>query len=163
PALLAELGDGDELIVVDNASPDDSAALVQELAPAAKLVRMGRNTGFSGGCNAGAVEASRDLLVILNPDAAPLPGWGEAIRLPWREGRGWSAWQALAAEAGGTAINSAGTPVHFTGIVWAARHGEPIAAAPSGPVAVPVLAGACLAIPLATWRRVGGFAERFFM
>ena len=163
PALLAELGEGDELIVVDNDSPDDSAAVVRELAPAAKLVRMGRNAGFSGGCNVGAAEASGDLLVILNPDAAPLPGWGESIRLPWREGRGWAAWQALVAEAGGTEINSAGNPVHFTGIVWAGRHGEPLAAAPSGPEEAPVLSGACLAIPLATWRRVGGFAERFFM
>jgi GT2 family glycosyltransferase len=163
PPLLAELRDGDELIVVDNDSPDDSAALVEELAPAAKLVRMGRNAGFSGGCNAGAAEASGELLVILNPDAAPLPGWGEAIRRPWLEGRGWAAWQALVAEAGGTEINSAGNPVHFTGIVWAGRHGEPIGAAPGGPTEVPVLSGACLAIPLATWRRLGGFAERFFM
>jgi N-acetylglucosaminyl-diphospho-decaprenol L-rhamnosyltransferase len=163
PALLSELGPDDELIVVDNDSPDDSAAVVRELAPAAKLVRMGRNAGFAGGCNAGAAEARGDLLVILNPDAAPLPGWGEAIRLPWREGRGWSAWQALVAEAGGTEINSAGNPVHFTGIVWAGGHGEPIAAAPAGPAEVPVLSGACLAIPLANWRRLGGFAERFFM
>ena len=163
PPLLAELRDGDELIVVDNDSPDDSAAVVAELAPAAKLVRMGLNAGFAGGCNAGAEEAGGDLLVILNPDAAPLPGWGEAIRRPWLEGRGWAAWQALVAEAGGTEINSAGNPVHFTGIVWAGRHGEPIGAAPIGPAEVPVLSGACLAIPLATWRRLGGFAERFFM
>jgi GT2 family glycosyltransferase len=163
PALLAELGEDDELIVVDNDSPDDSAAVVRELAPAAKLVRMGRNLGFAGGCNAGAAEARGDLLVILNPDAAPQRGWGEAIRLPWREGRGWAAWQALVTEAGGTEVNSAGNPVHFTGIVWAGRHGEPLAAAPSGPAEAPVLSGACLAIPLATWRRVGGFAERFFM
>jgi GT2 family glycosyltransferase len=163
PPLLAELRDGDELIVVDNDSPDDSVALVAELAPAAKLVRMGRNAGFSGGCNAGAAEASGELLVVLNPDAAPLPGWGEAIRRPWLEGRGWAAWQALIAEAGGTEINSAGNPVHFTGIVWAGGHGEPIGRAPSGPAEVPVLSGACLAVPLATWRRLGGFAERFFM
>ncbi len=26
-----------------------------------------------------------------------------------------------------------------------------------------VASGACLAVPLATWRRLGGFAERFFM
>ena len=163
PALLPELGPDDELIVVDNDSPDDSAAVVRELAPRAKLVRMGRNAGFSGGCNAGAEEAAGDLLVILNPDGAPRPGWGEAIRLPWREGRGWAAWQALVVEAGGTEINSAGNPVHFTGIVWAGAHGEPIASAPSAPTEVPVLSGACLAIPTATWRRLGGFAERFFM
>jgi len=101
--------------------------------------------------------------VILNPDAVPQPGWGEAIRRPWREGRGWAAWQALVTAAGGSEVNSAGNPVHFTGIVWAGGHGEPLAAAPQRPVAVPVLSGACLAIPLAAWRRSGGFAARFFM
>ncbi len=130
--------------------------------PAARLVRMGRNVGFAAGCNAGAAEARGDLLVILNPDAAPRPGWGEAIRRPWLEGRGWAAWQALVAEAGGSEINSAGNPVHFTGIVWAGRHGEPIGEAPP-PSEVVSMSGACMAIPLRTWREVGGFEERFFL
>jgi N-acetylglucosaminyl-diphospho-decaprenol L-rhamnosyltransferase len=162
PPLLAELREGDELIVVDNASPDDSAAVVAELAPAAKIVTMGRNDGFAGGANVGATAATGDLLVILNPDAMPLPGWGEAIRRPWLDGRGWSAWQALVAEADGTTINSAGNPVHFTGIVWAGKHGEPLSAAP-GPVEVSALSGACLAVPLEVWRRIGGLAPKFFM
>lgn len=162
PPLLAELREGDELIVVDNASPDDSAAVALELAPRTKVVTMGRNRGFAGGANVGASAASGDLLVILNPDAMPLPGWGEAIRRPWLEGRGWSAWQGLVAEGDGATINSAGNPVHFTGIVWAGMHGEPLAAAP-GAGEVPVASGACLAVPLEVWRRLGGFAEKFFM
>lgn len=162
PVLRGELREGDELIVVDNDSPDDSAAVVAELAPAAKIVTMGRNSGFAGGANVGSDAATGDLLVILNPDAIPLPGWGEAIRRPWLEGRGWSAWQGLVAGGDGTTINSAGNPVHFTGIVWAGMHGEPIASAPrAGEVAA--ASGACLAVPLAVWRRLGGFAERFFM
>jgi N-acetylglucosaminyl-diphospho-decaprenol L-rhamnosyltransferase len=162
PRLPAELREDDELIVVDNASPDDSAAVVAELAPRAKLVTMGRNRGFAGGANVGAGAATGDLLVILNPDATPLPGWGEAIRRPWLEGRGWAAWQGLVAEGDGETINSAGNPVHFTGIVWAGRHGEPLTAAPRAGE-VTVASGACLAVPLTVWRRVGGFAERFFM
>lgn len=162
PALLPELGEGDELIVVENKAGDGSAELVRELAPAARIVRMGRNTGFAGGCNAGAEAASGDLLVILNPDAALLPGFGEAIRRPWHEGRGWAAWQALVADGEGATINSAGNPVHFTGIVWAGGHGEPLSAA-TEPGEVTVASGACLAIPLAEWRRVGGFPEKFFM
>ncbi len=162
PPLLAELREGDELIVVDNDSPGDDAAAVEALAPRAKLVRMGRNRGFAGGVDVGATAATGDLLVILNPDAMPLPGWGEAIRRPWLEGRGWSAWQGLVAGEDGTAINSAGNPVHFTGIVWAGMHDEPIAAAP-GPGEVTALSGACLAVPLEVWRRHGGLAERFFM
>jgi GT2 family glycosyltransferase len=162
PPLLAELREGDELIVVDNDSPDDSAAVARELAPAVKVVTMGRNRGFAGGANVGAAAATGDLLVILNPDAMPLPGWGEAIRRPWLESRGWSAWQGLVAGADATTINSAGNPVHFTGIVWAGMHDEPLAAVP-GPGPVTAASGACLALPLEVWRRLGGFAESFFM
>ncbi len=162
PALLGELSAGDELIVVDNGSTDGTPNFVAAQAPAARVLTMGGNTGFAAACNAGAAEAGGDLLVVLNPDAAPLPGFGEAIRRPWLEGRGWAAWQALVAEGDGTRINSAGNPVHFTGIVWAGGHGLPISDAPA-PGEVPALSGACLAVPLATWRSLGGFPERFFL
>lgn len=162
PALLPELGDGDELIVVDNKPGDGSAEVVRELAPAAKIVRPGGNTGFAGGCNAGAERAGGDLLVILNPDAVPQPGFGEAIRRPWLEGRDWGAWQALIADGDGSRINSAGNPIHFTGIVWAGGHGRPLGEAPPAGE-VPAASGACLAIPIARWREVGGFPAEFFM
>jgi GT2 family glycosyltransferase len=162
PALLPELAGTDELIVVDNDSTDGTAEAVEALAPDARVLRAGENAGFAGGCNRGAAEARGDLLAILNPDAAPLPGWGEAIRRPWVERRGWAAWQALVADEGGSRINSAGNPVHFTGIVWAGRHGRPIGEAPPAGE-VTALSGACLAIPLQTWEQVGGFPERFFL
>ena len=162
PALAPELGEGGELIVVDNHSDDGTAEVVAGLAPAARIVRSTANLGFAAGCNAGAAQARGDLLVILNPDAAPRPGFGEAIRRPWLEQRGWAAWQALVADGDGATINSAGNPVHFTGIVWAGGHGQPIETAPpAGEVAA--LSGACLAIPRRTWEDLGGFPERFFL
>lgn len=162
PAIVPELGEGDELIVVDNHSDDGTTDVVAELVPSARIVRSGGNLGFAAGCNRGAERARGDLLVILNPDAAPRPGFGEAIRRPWLERRGWAAWQALVANGDGTTINSAGNPVHFTGIVWAGGHGQPIGTAPSaGEVAA--LSGACLAIPREAWEELGGFPERFFL
>jgi GT2 family glycosyltransferase len=162
PALLPELDANDELIVVDNKPGDGSVELVGELAPAARIVAPGGNTGFAGGCNAGAEVASGDLLVILNPDAAPQPGFGEAIRRPWLEGRDWVAWQALVADGVGKRVNSAGNPIHFTGIVWAGGHGRPLSEAPpAGEVSA--ASGACLAIPLSRWREAGGFPAEFFM
>jgi len=162
PALLPELGEGDELIVVDNKPGDGSAEVVRELAPRARIVQTGRNTGFAGGCNAGAETAAGDLLVILNPDAAPRAGFGEAIRRPWLEGRGWGAWQALVADGEARCVNSAGNPIHFTGIVWAGGHGRPLSDAPPAEE-VAAASGACLAIPLDRWRAVGGFPVEFFM
>lgn len=162
PALSPELCDGDELIIVDNSPPDNEMRTMGLLAPMARVVQSGRNVGFAAACNLGAAEAVGDLLVLLNPDAAPLRGWGEAIRRPWVEGRGWAAWQALVAYEGGTRINSAGNPVHFTGLVWAGGHGRPVEEAPPAGE-VPALSGACLAIPRATWTAAGGFPEDFFL
>lgn len=162
PAVLRELGDGDELIVVDNDSSDETAEAVRSLAPAARLVQSGRNAGFAEACNLGAAVARGDLLVILNPDAAPLPGFGEAIRLPWVEQRGWAAWQGLVACESASRINSAGNFLHFTGIAWAGGHGRPVAEAPAAGE-VTYLSGACLAIPLRTWMQMRGFPGEFFL
>jgi GT2 family glycosyltransferase len=162
PALLAELGDGDEVIVVDNGSADDTEEVVRTLAPEAILLPMRRNAGFAAAANAGAKRASRELLVVLNPDAMPLLGFGAAIRRPLAEGRGWDAWQALVACEDGTRVNSWGNPLHFTGITWAGGHGERLPARPQ-PREIAVASGACLAVPRERWLALGGFPEAFFL
>ena len=74
-SLQATGGDLDhEIIVVDNASQDGSAALVREQFPDVRLIETGANLWFSGGNNAGFQEAQGDLVLILNPDTVILPG-----------------------------------------------------------------------------------------
>jgi N-acetylglucosaminyl-diphospho-decaprenol L-rhamnosyltransferase len=165
PAMLGELEDGDELIVVDNASEDGTPAVVRELAPSAKVIESGDNLGFGGGCNRGAEAASGDLLVFLNPDAVPAPGFRAGIVRPLEDGRGWSAWQGLVTAEDGRVVNTRGGIVHFTGIAWAGGSGEPL----SGPTERPsgaepgFVSGACLAIPRRTFLDQGRFAEEFFL
>jgi hypothetical protein len=65
---LASLPSDADVIVVDNASSDDSAAMVEAKFKAARLVRMAHNAGFSAAINAGARIASGDRLLLLNPD-----------------------------------------------------------------------------------------------
>jgi hypothetical protein len=162
PAVVEELAEGDELIVADNASEDESRAVVGELAPRARLIELGSNRGFAAACNAAAELATGELLVVLNPDAKPLAGFGAAIRRPWAEGRGWDAWMALVTCEDATRVNTNGNRVHFTGIAWAGGHGEPLPQT-AEPHEVAVASGACLAIRLARWRELGGFPPEFFL
>ncbi len=175
PALVAQLGDGDELIVVDNASSDGTAALARELLGAragCHVVEAGENKGFSAGSNAGAERASGELLLFVNPDTVPAPGFCAAIRRPHVEGRDWSAWMGLVTADGGSVVNTAGGVVHFTGIAWAGGTGIPLAdpghQRPSrelsaAPREVAFVSGACLAIPRLTWQASGGFPGDFFL
>jgi GT2 family glycosyltransferase len=163
PALLPELRDGDELIVSDNASTDGTLDVVRRHAPGATIVQNGANLGFPAACNSGAAVASGDLLVLLNPDTAVAPGWGEAIRRPLTESLGWHAWQALVTMDGGTRVNTDGGVIHFTGISWAGHMGEPIAAADCTRREVGFPSGACMALPLSIWREIGGMPGHFFL
>lgn len=163
PPLVEQLADGDELIVVDNASVDGTPALVRELAPDATVVQPGRNLGFAGGCNSGALRAAGDLLVFLNPDAAPEPGFREAIVRPLADGREWAAWMGLVTAEGGRVVNTEGGVVHFTGIAWAGGAGRPLEGDGPGPREVGFASGACLAVPRESWERAGGFPAEFFL
>jgi len=161
PPLVAQLGDRDELLVVDNASTDGIEHELPRLAPDARLLPMGANLGFAAAANAGVAAASGDLVVLLNPDAIVAPGWSEAIRRPW--GGEFGAWMGLVLLADGAAINTSGGVLHFTGLGWAGQMGQPAASAPRAPVEVGFLSGACLAVPRERWQRAGGFPEDFFM
>jgi GT2 family glycosyltransferase len=163
PPLVAQLGPADELIVVDNASADGTVATVRELAPSAVVVETGRNAGFAAAANAGAHAANGELLVFLNPDATPMPGFAEAIRSPARNGCGWTAWMGLVTAERGRVVNTNGGVVHFTGIAWAGEAGAPAPGTLAGPREVAFASGACLAVPRREWERAGGFAEPYFM
>ena len=162
PPLLAELSEGDELVVVDNGSGDGTAHAVRELAPGAKVIEAGANLGFGAGCNRGAAQASAELLCFLNPDAVVQPGFRKTIVAPLDGGADWAAWQGLVTAEGGTTINTSGGVVHFTGVAWAGQAGEPAAApAPAGEPGF--VSGACLAIRREAFADAGGFAEDFFL
>jgi GT2 family glycosyltransferase len=57
-----------ELIIVDNASEDDSITQVQALYPNAEIVRNRVNLGYSGAGNIGVAKARGEFVVLLNPD-----------------------------------------------------------------------------------------------
>lgn len=63
-----------QVIVVDNASKDDSADMVRQVMPEALLIEPGHNTWFTGGNNLGMAQTTAPVTLILNPDTVFLPG-----------------------------------------------------------------------------------------
>jgi len=63
-----------EVIVVDNASSDGSAEMVERDFPRARLVRNRTNRGFGAANNQGLELCARPLALLLNSDAWATPG-----------------------------------------------------------------------------------------
>lgn len=66
--------DATEMLVVDNASHDGSAALVRERFPWARLIVNDANVGFARANNQAFAAARGRYILLLNPDTAILPG-----------------------------------------------------------------------------------------
>jgi GT2 family glycosyltransferase len=74
-SILCEQGDGlgVEVIVVDNASADGSAAMVAEQFPQVRLIANPDNRGFGAACNQGLEVARGRYALILNADIRAQP------------------------------------------------------------------------------------------
>jgi len=71
---LYSLHEVDEIIVVDNASTDDSVALIRNEFPAVKLIALSENRGLTAASNIVLAEATGAYLLYLGADAYPEPG-----------------------------------------------------------------------------------------
>ncbi|MFL5963064.1 MAG: glycosyltransferase family 2 protein [Gaiellaceae bacterium] len=72
-------GPGDELIVVDNGSLDETPEQLRAWEHVARVVTLAPNRNFAGGINAGIRAAQNDVLVLLNNDLEVSPGALEAL------------------------------------------------------------------------------------
>lgn len=64
----------DEVVVVDDASSDNSVAVIEENFPQVKCIKKEKNSGFSGAVNTGVYDCSGDIVFLLNSDATPSKG-----------------------------------------------------------------------------------------
>jgi N-acetylglucosaminyl-diphospho-decaprenol L-rhamnosyltransferase len=78
-SLAADVASGVEVVLLDNASTDDSTAEAVRDRSWVRTVTSAENLGFARGANAGAAAARGDVLVFLNPDAVVEPGAVAAI------------------------------------------------------------------------------------
>ncbi|UOQ51168.1 glycosyltransferase family 2 protein [Hymenobacter cellulosivorans] len=80
PAVLAH-SDGARIIVADNASTDDSVAILGQEFPTVEIIRNPNNLGFCDGYNRALQQVEAKYYMLLNSDVEVTPGW----LLPLRE------------------------------------------------------------------------------
>ncbi|MCW2972366.1 MAG: glycosyl transferase family 2 [Thermoleophilia bacterium] len=154
-AIAASTGVELDLVVVDNGgSPAHLAAL--RTRGDLRVVGPAENRGFAGGCNFGAAQGDGDFVVLVNSDAYPAPdAIARLVAVAARPEVGIAS-ASIRLAAAPDVMNSAGNPVHVSGLTWAGAFEEP-AADHQAPTDVASASGAGLAMRRALWEQLGGF------
>ncbi|MCW3068933.1 MAG: hypothetical protein JWL67_1558 [Solirubrobacterales bacterium] len=161
-AVLPQLQDDDELVIVDNASSDGTAEAARSLGDRVTLIETGENLGFAGGSHVGARATAAPLLLFLNPDCRPDAACFAELRGAAGRHPDWGAWQA-AVLLDDDEINSSGGVVHYLGIGWAGDCGRPISALASEDHEVAFPSGAAMVVRRDAWHSLDGLDVDYFM
>ena len=77
--IAAGWNDDDELIVVDNASADETTEFLAAISGDITVIRNETDRGFAGACNQGAQAATGQWLVVLSSDLVVEAGWIDSL------------------------------------------------------------------------------------
>ncbi len=149
-----------ELIVVDDASPDDSGVVLPRIE-GLRYRRRAANGGFIAASNEGAALARGEVLVFLNNDTVPQPGWLDALLDTFEQhpGTGLVGAQLLYPDG---RLQEAGGLVFADGSAWNyGRFGDPRDPRFGYVRDADYLSAAAVAIPRALFERLGGFDTRY--
>jgi len=156
-----------KIIIVDNASADDSLSQLRAAVPQAEIIASLLNGGFSGGCNIGirrALDLKCDYIFLLNNDArAERQTIGRLVDASRSKNDG--------ALLGSAVIHASSGDYQFFG----SRAGAPVGESDEFKIGIDgqlleqefietdFILGAALFLPASVLARTGLFDERFFL
>ena len=171
-----------ELLVMDNASTDGSAAAIRSAFPAAynpelRLFALPENLGFAGANNLAAAEARSEYVLLLNPDTVVLDRALDTLVAFAEHRREWGVYGGSTMFADGRRNPTAGWMKPSLWSMFCVAVGLAKLFPRSGvlnpeslegwswdaPREVDIVTGCLLMMRTADWRRLGGFDERYFM
>ncbi len=179
-SIRAVLADPDirELILVNHDNPTNVTVRLDTLdaaEPRLRVIHTGENLGFARGCNIGARAASGNLLLFLNPDTligrgtaalmantvkdldVPAIAGARILNPDGSEQRGARRGDLTLMSA---ALSFSGLARLLPGLRDFHRERETV---PSTAVEVPSVSGAAMMMTRASYRRLNGFDERYFL
>jgi len=168
-----------EIIIVDNGSADFSLDAVASTWPQIKIIKNDKNLGFAAACNIGAVAATSEYFLFLNPDCALAV---DAVQMMLEAAES----DDRVGMVGGLLIDPDGTeqgggrravPTPWRSLVRATGlsrfadrwprlffdfhlHKQPL---PPTPIEVEAISGACMLVPRRSMEKIGLWDEAYFL
>ncbi|RJP31370.1 MAG: glycosyltransferase family 2 protein [Candidatus Omnitrophota bacterium] len=160
-SVLADSYEPKEIILVDNASRDDSLELARSFADQITIIENPKNYGFPKGCNQGIRQAKGDIIVLLNIDTVVRKDWLNALIEPMMS-------DAKIGVVGSKLFFLDGKHIQFAGgwmrpncLTYHEGYGKPDSAKYNVPHEVEYITGASMAIRREVLERTGGLDEGF--
>jgi GT2 family glycosyltransferase len=150
-----------EIVVVDNASDDDS---LQELHafPRVDVRAQPRNLGFAGGANVGLAAVETDYALLLNPDVEIAREFGTRLLDAFAADERLGAAGALLTYPDSDVVQHAGGVIQYPTMTTTHRlYGQHISAVPDEPADVDFVTGGAMGLRTRAFRDTGGFDEQF--
>lgn len=157
-----------DVIVVDNASSDATAARLRRDHPAIRLLANKKNLGFAGGNNAGirtALDEGADYVYLLNHDTeVALDFLAEAVKVAEADEKIAAVQSLLLLHPAKDLINSAGNAIHFLGFGYCRDYRRPAAGwRHTGIREIAYASGAAVLYRASALRQAGLFDEELFL
>lgn len=165
-SLHADGNSSAEIIVVDNASSDESMALLAahvDAHPAVRLIRSTVNRGYAGAVNLALPQCRGRYVAVLNMDVVTEPGWLEPL-VGFLDGHpDVGAANPLITLLDGRTVNAIGQDLHVTGLGFNRGLGQPRTQCGGQPLGIDGLHGAAFLIRRDLLVRIGGMDESGFL
>ncbi len=166
-----------QVIVVDNDSKDGTVELIRSRFPQVELILPGKNLGFAKGVNLGAIHATAEFVLLLNPDTEILNHAVDEVVNFARNNPGHGLYGGRTLQPDGSLEPSScwGQPTLYSMALFAFglttlfpknRWLDPESLGNwqrDSVREVGVITGCFLLAPKATWEELGGLDESYFM
>ena len=142
------------VVIVDNASDDDTLAQVKTQMPNAKVLRNERNLGFGAANNRALFQTDTRYALLLNPDCLPTPNFLQGLLATADQ------YPDAAIIAPHLMRRNGEVEVNYR---WPATHWTSSGPAADGPCCVGFICGAVMLLNMSVMREIGFFDETFFL
>lgn len=157
-----------QILVVDNASSDDTRLRVRREFPHVEMYASQENLGYAGGNNIGfekALAYQADFVGVVTQDVVVDEQWLlQSVEAALSDSRVGLVQPLLLLWPQKDLVNSIGNATHILGYGYARAYREPVVSLNSRETQpVPYASGACLLLSAKALREVGGFDEEMWM